>query len=114
MQHEAGWTFPRDVLEAVEGDPAVPLPARCGFWPVSGGVGVEVVARADTAQTRRSIERRLADASVPLQFLSLVEDRRDLRHPLPLRGDLREPTFATPIPLRESIDERAPALSAGW
>ena len=42
-RHEGGWTFARDVLEALEGVDEVPLPARYGFWAVPGGVGVEVV-----------------------------------------------------------------------
>ena len=37
-----GWTFPRQVVEALERVEAVPLPARCGFWPVQGGVAVHV------------------------------------------------------------------------
>jgi phenylacetate-coenzyme A ligase PaaK-like adenylate-forming protein len=31
VRHGAGWTFPQDVLEALETVDAVPLPARCGF-----------------------------------------------------------------------------------
>src|SRR5205085_11111154 len=27
-RHDGGWTYPRDVLEALEADDAVPLPAR--------------------------------------------------------------------------------------
>jgi hypothetical protein len=29
VRHDAGWTFPRQVLEALEALEAVPLPARC-------------------------------------------------------------------------------------
>src|ERR1051326_2080798 len=46
VRHADGWTFPRDVLEALECVEEVPLPARCGFWAVPGGVAVEVVTRA--------------------------------------------------------------------
>ena len=38
VRHEAGWTFARDVLEALEGVDEVPLPARYGFWAVPGGL----------------------------------------------------------------------------
>jgi phenylacetate-CoA ligase len=33
-RHEDGWTFSREVLEALEGAEEVPLPARYGFWAV--------------------------------------------------------------------------------
>jgi phenylacetate-coenzyme A ligase PaaK-like adenylate-forming protein len=45
VQHDRGWIFPREVLEALEGIEEVALPARCGFWAVPGGVAVEVVAQ---------------------------------------------------------------------
>src|SRR5207237_9354388 len=45
IRHENGWTFPRDVLEALEAIEDIPLPARCGIWQRDDGVGVEVVAR---------------------------------------------------------------------
>jgi phenylacetate-CoA ligase len=96
VHHDAGWTFPRDVLEALEAVAAVPLPARCGFWAVPGGVAVEVVAERDTPDVRRAIERSLEERGVPLWELRLVEDRSRLRHPLPLRCDLRESSFSQP------------------
>lgn len=36
VRHEGGWTFPREVLEALEGCEDLPLPARYGFWAVPG------------------------------------------------------------------------------
>jgi hypothetical protein len=93
VQHEHGWTFPRDVLEALEAIEDVPLPARCGFWAIPGGVAIEVVTRTDTSELRRSIERGLEEHGVPVRALDLVTDRRQLRRPLPLRCDLREATF---------------------
>jgi phenylacetate-coenzyme A ligase PaaK-like adenylate-forming protein len=93
VRHEHGWTFPRDILEALEAVDAVPLPARCGFWAVPGGVAVEVVTRTDSPEARRSIERSLEEHEVPLRALHLVPDRRQLQRPLPLRCDLREATF---------------------
>jgi phenylacetate-coenzyme A ligase PaaK-like adenylate-forming protein len=98
----AGWTFPRQVLEALEGAAlaeAVPLPARCGFWAVPGGVAVEALVRpgrADSAAVRRVVGAQLEAQGVPLRELHLVEDRARLRRPLPLRGDLREASFAPP------------------
>jgi len=90
---EGGWTFARDVLEALEGVDEVPLPARYGFWAVPGGVGVEVVARRSETRVRRAIEARLEERGVPVRELNLVEHRGELRHPLPLRCDLKEATF---------------------
>ncbi len=56
VQHDDGWVFPRDVLEALESIEELPLPARCGFWAVPGGMAVEVVAQ-DTPTVRRAIEQ---------------------------------------------------------
>ncbi len=96
MHHEEGWTFPREIAEAVEAVEAVPLPARYGFWAVSGGVAVEVVTREDTIRLRHLLERRLQEQGVPVRKLRLVEDRGYLQHPIPLRGDLQEQTFNVP------------------
>jgi phenylacetate-coenzyme A ligase PaaK-like adenylate-forming protein len=97
-QHDEGLTFPRDVLEALEALQEVPLPARCGFWAVPGGVAVEVVTRhGDEPSTRRAIERSLGERGVPLRELRLLPDRAGLRRPLPLRGDLREAAFGPSI-----------------
>ena len=48
-QYENGWTFPRDVMEALEAVAEIPLPARFGFWAVPRGVAVEVVTSDATA-----------------------------------------------------------------
>jgi phenylacetate-CoA ligase len=94
LHHEDGWTFPRDVLEALEGCDDVPLPARYGLWEVAGGVAVEVVARGMDSSIRRNIESRLEEQGVPLRELHVVESREALRHPMPLRCDLKETLFS--------------------
>jgi phenylacetate-CoA ligase len=99
VRREDGWTFPRDVLEALEAVEEVPLPARCGFWAMREGVAVEVVAPKVTPGVRRKIETRLEERGVPVQELLLIEDRSQLRHPIPLRCDLRETSFS-PSPTR--------------
>jgi phenylacetate-coenzyme A ligase PaaK-like adenylate-forming protein len=96
-RHEGGWTFARDVLEALEGADGVPLPARYGFWAVRGGVAVEAVApRGNEPRVRSAIEARLEERGVPLRELNLVGNRGELRRPVPLRCDLKEGTFGAP------------------
>ncbi|HEU5101371.1 MAG TPA: AMP-binding protein [Roseiflexaceae bacterium] len=112
VQHDRGWVFPRDVLEALESIEDVPLPARCGFWAVPGGVAVEVVAH-DTPTVRSAIEQSLQTHGVPLEELHLVEHQSQLRHPLPLRGDLRELSFSQPLVGHSAIfaaEPRSPQL----
>jgi hypothetical protein len=63
-RHEHGWTYPRDVLEVLEGMDDVPLPARCGFRAVPGGVAVEALVRADTPALRRKITHGLEESGL--------------------------------------------------
>jgi len=96
-RHEGGWTFAREVLEALEGADEVPLPARYGFWAVAGGVAVEVVARRTAEpRVRRAIETRLEERGVPVRELNVVEHRGELQRPVPLRCDLKETAFGVP------------------
>lgn len=92
-QHLYGWTFPRDVLEALEAVEELPLPARCGFWSVSDGVALEVQCYEQTPALRQKIEDNLHRRGIPVQDLTLVERGQPLQHPLPLRCDLREQHF---------------------
>ena len=98
VPHEAGWTTPRDVLEALEGVAAVPLPARCGFWAVPGGVAVEVVAPPAGPDVRRQVAEALEARGIPLRELTIHTDRGQLRRPFPLRGDLKEAMFPVATP----------------
>ena len=59
-----------------------------------GGIAVEVMTRRDTPGARRKIEASLEEHGVPVRELLLVEDRSQLQHPVPLRGDLREHVFS--------------------
>ena len=93
VRHDDGWTFQRDVLEALEELDEVPLPARWGLWAEEDGVGVEVVVRDDDGSTRRRVAERL-ERSVPLRALRVVADAGALEHAVPLRTDLREHSFA--------------------
>jgi phenylacetate-CoA ligase len=89
VRHAEGWTFARDVAEALEAVEAVPLPARYGFGPAPGGVAVEVVAAGD-ARARRAIERSLEAHGVPVRSLRVVAAAHELARPVRLRCDLRE------------------------
>ncbi|MGH2561688.1 MAG: phenylacetate--CoA ligase family protein [Thermomicrobiales bacterium] len=93
IRHDGGWTYPRQVLEALEAVEFVPLPARCGCWAVPDGVAVEVVVRNDNPAARRAIERSLEEQGVPVGELHLLEDSTQLQRPFPLRTDLRELSF---------------------
>jgi phenylacetate-coenzyme A ligase PaaK-like adenylate-forming protein len=111
VQHDQGWTYPRQVMEALEAVEAVPLPARFGFWAVPNGIAVEVVVRRNTAAIRRQLEQSLAEWDVPIQELHLLADRSQLRRPFPLRGDLREGTFASlPAPQAQPDGNGTPLL----
>ena len=96
VKHEKGWTTPRDVLEALEAVDYVPLPARCGFWEVAGGLAVEVVVRGDENTARRAILESLEECNVPVAELILRTGRTQLERPYPFRGDLRETSFGVP------------------
>ncbi|MFQ6030355.1 MAG: phenylacetate--CoA ligase family protein [Dehalococcoidia bacterium] len=94
--HQQGWTFPADVLGALESVREVPLPARCGFWAVPGGIAVEVVVRENRTSVRRKLQAQLEQRGVPLQELHLLEHPSQLQQPLPLRCDLLETSFDSP------------------
>jgi phenylacetate-CoA ligase len=109
VRHDWGWTFARDVLEALERIDDVPLPARYGFWAVSGGVAVEVAARRTGARVRSSIATGLEERGVPVRELKLVRQRDELRHPVPLRCDLKETAFGA----RRVLGAPGPGLAMG-
>jgi acyl-CoA synthetase (AMP-forming)/AMP-acid ligase II len=98
VRHDQGWTFPRQVLEALEAVKEIPLPARCGVFAVPGGVAVEVQCRAKTPALQQQITDSLHAWDVPVQVVHLLEPGQPLQHPLPLRCDLREFQFADPAP----------------
>lgn len=93
VQHEHGWTFPREILEALEAEEGIPLPARARFWSVPGGVAVEAIATEKTAAVRARVAARLEACGVPLQQLHLRGRAEELSGSLPWRGDLRELGF---------------------
>jgi NAD(P)-dependent dehydrogenase (short-subunit alcohol dehydrogenase family) len=94
VRHDEGWTYPCQVAEALEALDETPLPARYGYWGIPGGVSVEVVVRNATPDTRCLVQASLWEHGVPVQEVSLLERRDQLRRPMPLRGDLREQLFS--------------------
>jgi acyl-CoA synthetase (AMP-forming)/AMP-acid ligase II len=96
VRHADGWTTPRDVLEALEALEVVPLPAHCALRANGSGVIVEVFVRDLGPTARSAIGDSLEEHGVPLRELRLVDHPGDLHSPLPLRGDLRELSFAPP------------------
>lgn len=106
VHHDQGWTYPREVIEALEALEGVPLPAQFGFWPVAGGVALEVVVRQPTAAVKGQIEAALVANGVPVHSLDLKSHASELTQPYPLRGNLREGRFE-PTPT-QSIIERQP------
>jgi acyl-CoA synthetase (AMP-forming)/AMP-acid ligase II len=96
VRHGSHWICAREIAEALEAVRAGNGTARYGFWAVPAGVAVEVVVPRETGDTRRQIARELEARGVPLQALYLRPDRRQLCHPIPLRGDLREMSFPLP------------------
>jgi hypothetical protein len=96
--------MPRHVVEALESDETVPLPARYGFRAVPGGVAVEVLARSDHPSVRKTLWSRLMDRGVPVRELRVVTNREALCQPVPLRADLHETSFAELSPARKGPD----------
>lgn len=114
VRHDHGWTFVRDMVEALEAVDAVPLPARYGFWAEPGGVAVEVAARTDRA-ARNAVSGAPEERDVPIARLRLVADAHELARPLPLRCDLKEGSLGTPSqpPLAAAVTLGAKAWRAG-
>ncbi|WP_336216109.1 hypothetical protein [Nonomuraea sp. LPB2021202275-12-8] len=98
VRHDAGWTFARDIAEAVEAVEAVPLPARHSYREVSGGVAVEVLARAgcDASVVYRDVGAELESRGVPLRSLSIVDDSAKLRGAPKCRCDFDEGALLRP------------------
>ena len=102
-RHPDGWTTPRAVLEALEAIDAVPLPARCAFHAVPGGVAVDVRVRNATPGVYQAVKESLEQHDVPVRALRLMESESELVRPLPLRCDLREMAF-DPTSLVTGVD----------
>lgn len=84
----------RAVLDLVEAEPEVPLPARYCLTEEPGGALLHLLVRSLPAATlRRSLEERAAAAGLPLAGIALYDDRALMPPTAPLRADLRERSF---------------------
>lgn len=92
VRHDGGWTFAREVAEALEAVDAVPLPARYGYRAVPGGVAVEVFVRpgCDVTAARKILGDELETRGVPLRSLSTVDDPAQVRDRVRLRCEFDE------------------------
>jgi phenylacetate-coenzyme A ligase PaaK-like adenylate-forming protein len=93
----------RDVLEALQAEPALPLPTRYSVRAGGGTVELHVFAGpvADGA-AGAALHRRIAERLPGLDRITLHADRHDVPDPVPLRTDLRETHFGNrsrePVP----------------
>jgi phenylacetate-CoA ligase len=94
IRHTDGnWTTPRQVMEVLEADTNVPLPARFSLSADEDGVMLQVVTRNQDSIAYRRLDAALQFAGVPIRKLVLCSTSAELTNPYPLRGDLREYTF---------------------
>jgi len=95
LRTESGWFGPRDILEILEPNTAIPLPVRFGFWEEQDGLKLQVAVREVTDALQQEISAQLRSAGIPVRTLQLVNDPAQLEHPFPWRGDLHESSFPT-------------------
>jgi phenylacetate-coenzyme A ligase PaaK-like adenylate-forming protein len=102
----------RSVLELLEAEPAVPLPARYVLVDRPDGPLLHVAADRGASQAlREGLEKRALDLGLELGGVILHEDAAELpAAPVPLRSDLRERSF-DPVPPRRTGPDPEPARS---
>jgi len=92
---EFGWFGPRDILQILEPNIAIPLPVRFSLFGTADGLRLEIAVREAKTTLHREITAQLQSAGIPVGILKLVTDPDYLEHPLPWRGDLHEGSFST-------------------
>lgn len=83
----------RDILDVLEGERAVPLPARHSLTEDSTGVRLHVAVEYPHEQLRSRLEERISERGLGITDVVLVDDVADLPVPCPVRADLREPSY---------------------
>ncbi|MET9143066.1 phenylacetate--CoA ligase family protein [Streptomyces sp. NPDC057197] len=117
------WTGPlsaavttRDLLDLIEAEPEVPLPARYALTEQADGGALLhlLVPSLPAAALRARLEERAAAAELPLAGLVLYDDRSAMPPTAPLRADLREHSFETAARPSGGADRaaRTPAVAA--
>jgi phenylacetate-CoA ligase len=90
---EGNWIFQRTILEALEANLHIPLPARYAVQYTSEGVKLQIVTKQESEKIKEIIIEDLHHAGIHVQSLSLVTDQSKLVNPIRLRCDLRESFF---------------------
>jgi phenylacetate-CoA ligase len=82
--------FQRDLLDLLEAEPAVPLPARYAVEPAGDGFDLHLLVASDDAALRSRLEDRAAERSLPLRKLTVHTDLADMPPTQFVRALLRE------------------------
>lgn len=86
----------RDVLEVLEGEPAVPLPVRYALEVADDGVDLHVRVAEDDPALRDRLEAGAVERGLPLRKLVLHDDDTTMPPPQFQRAWLRETTIVRP------------------
>jgi len=99
----------RDILDVIEGERALPLPARYSLVEDVGGSRLHVVASEPSRVLLDRLESRIAERDLGVSEVILVEDAGKLPVPCPVRADLREHSFeaSEQLAVREPTGSRA-------
>jgi len=95
IRTETGWFGPRDILEILEPNLAIPLPVRFAFFEETGGLKLQVTVNEVTDTLHQEISAQLRSAGIPVGTLQLITKPSQLERPFPWRGDLHENSFST-------------------
>jgi phenylacetate-CoA ligase len=88
--------FTRDILEVLESDPAVPLPARYAVERDSDGISLHVMARSTDPRVAARLGAAAEEGGLPLRRLRLHDSLNAMPPPVPTRAELTEATFTRP------------------
>lgn len=86
--------FQRDILDLLEGEPQVPLPARYALQPADDGFALDVLVARDTPALLSRLETSVAERHLPIRKLRLHTDPDTMPQPAFFRAMLRETTVA--------------------
>lgn len=94
----------RDILDVLEGERALALPARYSLVEDVAGCRLYVAAEHPSTGLRARLEARIFERDLGIEDVILVDDVADLPVPCPVRADLREPSFEPArLPARQPV-----------